>query len=441
MLRVPLLIAAVLLLAAPAARAQVFLGSRHQPGLSVSPMFVQASIDPGARDVPVELMFSLAVPAGASALDFEQDLSLLWPGEVGGALDGGGDPRLTAEVEAVGLSVIAAGRLPLLAQRHYEATPGTEALPGGAPFVTYVRTGGPLGLTAPATYIRIPWSPRLANRAWLVNLRLTAVGLVRPRPVSWFNRVFTGSRQQVSLGFNDVISPAMFAMYFARRDRLIPVTDPARLMLSFAESDRLRIDRVDPAGSRREPSQTVDRTDVVSLFLGPSEGLTPQGLTVEYGYLSAIQAWGPLLVPVVFFVFGHFTSTLFRTSIERARRIITEHLHLGARPEVTRDTGRVIPRDRLAAVVPGQTTHAQVLGLCGDDPEEFETLGAPDRKTLIYRGSRLVPVRKWALGWVTAVGRWEQEKHEVEITVERGVVRGVEARVRRARLAPPGPGA
>ena len=35
-------------------------------------------------DVPVEVMFSLMIPAGRSALEFEQDLYLLWPGEVVG---------------------------------------------------------------------------------------------------------------------------------------------------------------------------------------------------------------------------------------------------------------------------------------------------------------------------------------------------------------------
>jgi len=44
--------------------------------------------------------------------------------------------------------------------------------------VTFVRQGGPLGLTAPATYIRVPWAPKLASRDWQMNLRLTVPGLI-----------------------------------------------------------------------------------------------------------------------------------------------------------------------------------------------------------------------------------------------------------------------
>ena len=97
----------------------------------------------------------------------------------------------------------------------------------------------------------------------------------------------------------------------------------------------------------------------------------------------------------------------------------------------------VLARERLARIVPGETTRAQVLAICGDSPEEFEQLNAPDRRTLIYRGRRLVPRRARRFGWVATVDRWDVEQHDVEIELERDVVRDVQARVRRTHPADP----
>jgi hypothetical protein len=46
-----------------------------------------------------------------------------------------------------------------------------------------------------------------------------------------------------------------------------------------------------------------------------------------------------------------------------------------------------------------------------------------------------VPHRRWAWSWLAAVSHWDVERHEVEITVESGVVQNLHVRVDRARQA------
>jgi hypothetical protein len=85
--------------------------------------------------------------------------------------------------------------------------------------------------------------------------------------------------------------------------------------------------------------------------------------------------------------------------------------------------------------VPGETTHEEVLRLCGAEMEEREDLTMPRRKTLVYRGRRDVPHRRWAWSWLAAVSYWDVERHEVEITVEDGIVHNLQVRIDRTRSA------
>ena len=80
-----------------------------------------------------------------------------------------------------------------------------------------------------------------------------------------------------------------------------------------------------------------------------------------------------------------------------------------------------------------------MLALCGRDTlEEQERLGAPERRTLVYKGRRVVPKHQRRLLWLlSSVSDWELEEQEVEIALEGGVVQDVEVRVRRARLPHP----
>ena len=84
-----------------------------------------------------------------------------------------------------------------------------------------------------------------------------------------------------------------------------------------------------------------------------------------------------------------------------------------------------------------ETTRDQVLQIAGGAPEEFEQLTAPDRRTLIFRGRRVVPRRGRRFGWVARVDAWDVEQHELEIELDHDVVRDVQARVRRTHLTDP----
>ena len=103
-----------------------------------------------------------------------------------------------------------------------------------------------------------------------------------------------------------------------------------------------------------------------------------------------------------------------------------------------RAEGTFLSRDMLARIVPGRTTRAEVLALCGEDTlEQRERLGAPEHETLVYRGRRVVPKRERRLLWLlSSVSDWGLEDQEVD-SLERGVVADVQVRVRRARLPHP----
>jgi hypothetical protein len=107
--------------------------------------------------------------------------------------------------------------------------------------------------------------------------------------------------------------------------------------------------------------------------------------------------------------------------------------------EVTRETGVVLDRDRLARITPGTTTYEQVLELLGRTVEERQSLNAPERRTLVYRGRRIVPRRRRVVGLLATVTHWDVEDHETEIVVEHDVVRDVQVHVRRSRLTQPAP--
>jgi hypothetical protein len=85
------------------------------------------------------------------------------------------------------------------------------------------------------------------------------------------------------------------------------------------------------------------------------------------------------------------------------------------------------------------TTYQQVRELCGHDVEERVSLAAPERRTLVYRGRRIVPHRRRLAGVLAAVTHWDVEDHETQIVIDQDVVRDVQAQVRRSRLTGPEP--
>jgi hypothetical protein len=437
-------LAAVLLLGGPgAARAQVFFAARPDPGFEIGPLFVRAEVTAALGDVPIDIFFSLTVPANRSIA--EQDLFVLWPSAIAGEAGlGQPDPALAKQVQSQGFTVLAEGRAPLFARNLYERGPDgrsrREPVAGGAPFVTFVREGGVMGLTSPATYLRIPWTPRAVNRAYIMDLRLVAHGLIKDKPGTWLERALWGPRHGIALSFADVRQRGMFPMYFLLRDRVVHLSeDPSQLIVNFTEADRLKIDEMVPPSARRQRSETLENTEVVSAFLDRSEGLRPQTLTVQFGYFSGLQAWAPVLVPMLFFVAGNIAGVLVRGLAERMTRRMSGRFHLGRAAPVppVRESGTLVPRETLARVVPGETRYEDLARLIPGHPEEHERLESPGRKTLVYRGRRVVPDRKRTFGWLATVDHWDVETHEVEIELDHDVVSDVHARVRRSRATTP----
>jgi hypothetical protein len=435
---------ALLLLAPAVAHAQLFIASKPNPSFMIGPLFIRAAVGPELKPVVVEILWSVAVPPGRTAGDLGQDLYLLWPGGlIADPAMGAPDPALERYLTDRGFSVIEAGRLPVAAQSLYrlEGEQPAVRLPGGAPFVTFVRDTGPLGLTPPATWIRVPWTPLMVNRAYLMSLPLTTRNLIKPKPATWAERTFWGPRHRVSLSFHEVRQRAVFPMYLEHRDRVIRLAeDPAQLLIDFADTDHLKIDELFPQSAKRQISETLESTESVSLFLD-SDGLAPQTLTVQFGYFTRLQSWAPILIPMLFFILGNGAGVLVRNVAERISKRLAGRLKFG-RPRETpqvRERGVVLDADTLGRIRPGVTTYEEVVGLCGRDFEERSRLTDPDQRTLVYRGRRVVPRRRQLLGWLATVRHWDVEEHEVEIELQRDVVRDVQARVRRSRLASPEP--
>jgi hypothetical protein len=434
------LLLATLLAVPAAASAQVFLASKPHPPLTVGPLMVRASVTPALGAVTVDVLFSLVVPPGRSAVEFEQDFYVLWPGAVHGAREPR-DPALAKFVESRGFDVIEEGTLPLYAQSLYQMQGELpdERLPVGASYVTFVHHVRGLGLSPPGTWIRIPWTPKLVNRAWIIDLRLTVDGLVKPKAANWMERVFSGPRHRIAVAFNDVRGRAVFPLYVEHRDRVLRLSDdPAQIVINFADSARLKIDELAPSVASRQLSETLEATETVSLFLERSEGVTPQVLTVQFGYFTGLQNWAPILIPVLFFVAGNVAGVLVRNLAEYLSRRLSGRLQfVRAQQPAERTSGVVVPRETLARITPGETTYEELVRIIGVSPEEFEQLDGSGRRTLIYRGRRLVPHLKRRLGWFSTLSHWDAEDHEVEVQVDGGIVRDVQARIRRSRVRTP----
>ena len=435
-----------MLVAAPgAAYGQVFLATQPKPEFTIGPLSVRANVGPKAGPIEVSLLFSLVVPASVSAAALEQSLYLLWPGEVDGEpVAGAPDPELRRTVEGRGFQVTREGRLPLAARAIYSGgeRQKPEPIAGGAPFVTYTREAGPLGQGTPGSWIRIPWTPRLIDRSWLVELRMRLTGLRRQKQATWLENALWGERHVITLGFNDVRTRATFPMYLAYRDRVVHLSDdPSQLIITFADSTHLKIHEVYPGSSQRRSSETRQATEIVSAYLDPSEGLRPQVLSVQFGYFNGWKAWSPLLFAALFFILGNLAGPLVTMLVKTLGARLQGRIQFGPRSgaPAQRETGTIVPRETLARIAPGETTHAEVLNLCGPDPEERERLSAPGHRTLVYRGRRVVPHRRRRFGWLATVNRWDIEHHEVEIELDGDRVRDVQAQVYRTRLSQPGP--
>lgn len=432
----------LLLLALPsAAAAQIFIASRPNPRFTIGPFTLRATIRPELGPVQVDVVWSLVIPPDQSGAEIEQDLALLWPGAVSGDAGlGAPDPSLVEWAQARGFDVVDQGRVELRARNAFQpANASRERVSAGAPFVTFRRANGAQEASGPATYIRIPWTPALANPTWRFTLRLTIDDLIHRRRATWIEEAFWGRRHRIALSFGEVRARAMFPVYFELRDRVVRLSeDPAQIVAVFRDMEHLKIDEVSPPTANRQASEFRADSETVSLFLDRSEKITPQVLKVQFAYFRGIQVWLPVLIPTVFFVLGNLAGPLLAMAARRLGRRLSARIDLGRRAGgAARERGVVLARETVARLLPGTTTYEQVLTLCGRNPEEHESLSEPDRRTLVYRGRRVVPQRRRVFGWLSTVNEWDVEHHEVEIALERSLVRDVQARVRRSRLTHP----
>ena len=430
-----------LLIAVVAARpvdAQLFFSSEPSSPARIGPLIVRASVTPGSDTTDINVLWSLALPPRAGALA-PRPLYLLWPGEISSPEPmGKPDPALAKAVTDLGFDVIGEGRLPLYSQNLSDPDASAKAQPveGGAPFVTFVQSGGALGLSPPATWIQIPATPRLADPKWLIELRMRSQALVKPRQATWLERVIQGQRYMLTISFNEVRDRPLFPMYFAHRDRALRLADaPAELVIHFPQSDQLKIDDVYPRTTIRRLSETLESTEVVSLFLDTSEGLSPQHLSIQYGYFSKLQGALLVIVPMLFLALGYAVGpALGRVGAHIASSLLT-HIYLGGWNRAPRDrvTGTWLGDDVIARIVPGRTTLDEVLALAGPDAERQERLAPQRGSTLVYRGRRVRPQTNRIVGWFSTVRHFDIEEQTVTVDFDGNVVRNVQAEVRRSR--------
>ena len=431
------LLVAALALSAPApAGAQLFFSTAPSSDLRIAPLTIRAAVTPAPGPVQVRILFSVTAPPGAAV----PTLYLLWPGEVKGdpAL-GPRDPALAEEVTALRFDVIEEGRLPLRGRRlsGESGAAGREPVPGGAPYVTFVQTGGALGLSAPATWIRIPASPRLTDADWIMTLELPSLSAVKPKPSTWIERLALGERRLFAMSFNEARGRPLRRMYLAHRDRVVRLGDaPAEMTVNFSEAYHLKIDTIAPTNAVRGLSETAESTETVALFLDTGEGSTPQRLSVQYGYFSRTQAAAVVVVPVVLLLLGYSVGPLVgRASLHAVQRL-TGRFHVSGWDGAPRErlTGVVLSHDVLARIRPGETTYDEVMRLCGPNAEVAERFPAADRRTLVYHGRRVRPATRKLVGLLSSVRHLEMERQEVTIEFEGDVVRDVQADIRRSRV-------
>lgn len=429
---------AALLIGPPSSRAQVFLASKPEPEFSVGSLFIAASITQSLGPTPIDVQWSLVLPAKRSAADIAQDLYLLWPEAVTSPTpEGRPDPALDRMIAGDAITIVRSGRLPLVSRRvdHTGRSSTVEPMGDGAPFVTFVRKTNSGGLSNPGTLIRIPWHELLGDPARMATLRVISSRVIRDKPQTWLEELFWGRRHTASLTFGDVRFSSLYGLYFEHRDRLIPMAgDLSQLTLRFGDADHLRLDEISPAGATSQRSQTRKETETVSLVLDKSDGLKPQLLRASFAYFDGLHAILPIAVTVAVFTLGHLGGPLVAAVFRRGAAAMARRVHIAPRRGTADHTsGVVLSKDTLGRITPGETTYQQVLSLCGPHSEEHEQLKMPGRRSLIYRGRRTVPHQRRSFGRLATVSHWDIEHHEVIIDFAGDLVTDLQAHVRRSR--------
>ncbi len=374
----------------------------------IGPLILSASVPQDLGTVLVNVSWGLSVATGRPPPQRE-DLFLLWPREVAGpTIPGAADPEVARYVEARGLQVLATGRLLLRGRDRSRIGTGNldEPLDVAASYATFIRAGFPqLGL---GTYVKIPWTPRLADPLSIITLGLPLRGMIGPKPASWFAELFWGRRYILTSSFGDVgqIALSLFPIYFERRDHVVYLSRDFSLMtVTFPDADHLRIEEISPPAATRRGSRVRAGSETVSLLLPGGDGLASQVLRVEFNYFSGSIAWRPIIVSLVLLALGNVMGTIMLG--QSIGGLVRRWFWLGrAGVSARRRSGAVIAADTLRAIEPGASTHADVLRLCGQPQEERQRLAGRQR-TLVYRGTVLTTHRHFGLGWFATVSHRE----------------------------------
>jgi hypothetical protein len=393
--------------------AQIFLASKPHPDFSVGPLFVIANVSPDLS-VTVNISFSLTLRPGADHAAMEQDLFLLWPAEVAESTVAGPADQALARDLHDNLVVLSSGRLTLRSRDRTLVGTGQlgEALPEVASYVTVTRRGPLASQVGPVSYIKIPWTRKLTDPLTVTTLVIPLRGLVTPKPASWVAQTFWGRRWILTVGFGDLGPPVMplYSIYFDHRDRVVRLArEFSQVMATFADSDHLLIDEVEPAAATRRPSRVRAGSEVVALVITPVDGIAPQNMRVQFSYFSGRIAWRPIVVSIALLLLTNIAGTVMfgreMFGVVRARR--------RARAAAGRMRAEWLTGDAQAATLVGRATYEDIVARWGPPDEDRERLSTPGRRTLVYRA------------------RNNGQTHEVEIEITNGRVTEIERRVYR----------
>jgi hypothetical protein len=369
---------------------QVFLASQPHPDFTIGPLFVVASVSPGQPNVTVNLSWSLTTGPITSKTDMAQDLYLLWPAEIAEATaPGTAESQLVREVERRGLQVVSSGRLVLRSRDRLQL--GTAAL--GEPvsvtpsFVNFTRPATQAGVV---TYIKIPWTPRLADPLSIVTLVVPVRGLLAQKAGTWLEDLFWGPRQVLTAGFGDLGPPVLglFALYYERRDRIVHLAkDYSLIIANFGDSDHLKIEEISPPSAVRRQSRVRAGGEVVALSLLPSQDVATQSLRVQYHYFTGRINWRPIVISALILLATNLGG-VFMLSTDLSRRIRRRRR---ARRRFEAAAATVIEgvpsRESLVTLIPVGTRYDEVVARFGRPDEEHERVTHPGRRTLLYRSA------------------------------------------------------
>src|SRR3972149_524679 len=194
---------------------------------------------------------------------------------------------------------------------------------------------------------------QMASLDWLVRLEIPLKGTIVPRRVTWLEETFWGRRYVITLGFGDVGYPSLYPLYFGARDRVVPLArDFSTVLISFADSDHLKIDEVIPSSAIRRVSEVRENTETFSLPLLASEGQAPQVLKVRFNYFSGRLPWRPILISLFFLILGNVTGPLVVAMARRVGRTLRSRVHVGRGEWQPRQSGAVPSREALEKIRP-----------------------------------------------------------------------------------------